>query len=302
MSTGARDESSVSGGVPLWQRWLPRAGAIAAGFTTLCCIGVSAALSLASAVGATFLTKDATLRPVLAATLALTVVGSALTYWRHRNPSRCFSPRRPERGSSCSRSSSSAGPTREATTPWPAWPPPQVTPESQPLTGPWCGRGWRSSSPPRSGMWSGCEGAGFNLRDLHGPGFRRESPKQTIGLRPIPSMSGPRRAWVPPRRRWSGRWATVIAALVDPLVRSLRPAAKLLISNIPDRVSKDGAAMTEREFTAEPAAWPGVISMPAVSQNRLAEHRSSERFSASRDRGKPGTIAGGRGTLVTGHL
>ena len=86
MSTGARDESSVSGDVPLWQRWLPRAGAIAAGFTTLCCIGVSAALSLASAVGATFLTKDATLRPVLAATLALTVVGSALTYWRHRNP------------------------------------------------------------------------------------------------------------------------------------------------------------------------------------------------------------------------
>ena len=29
---------------PLWQRWLPRVGATAAAFTTLCCIGVSAAL------------------------------------------------------------------------------------------------------------------------------------------------------------------------------------------------------------------------------------------------------------------
>jgi len=88
MSTGARDESSSSGtgDFPLWQRWFPRAGAIAAGFTTLCCIGVTAALSLASAVGATFLTRDTTLKPLLIATIALTVVGSALTYRRHRNP------------------------------------------------------------------------------------------------------------------------------------------------------------------------------------------------------------------------
>lgn len=71
---------------PLWQRWLPRVGATAAAFTTLCCIGVSAALSLATAVGATFLTRDATLKPVLAATIGLTVLGSSLTWWRHRNP------------------------------------------------------------------------------------------------------------------------------------------------------------------------------------------------------------------------
>lgn len=37
-------------------------------------------------MGATFLTQDSTLRPILAGTLALTVAGSALTYWRHRHP------------------------------------------------------------------------------------------------------------------------------------------------------------------------------------------------------------------------
>ena len=59
---------------------------VAAGFTTLCCLGFAAALSLATALGATFLTKDDTRRPILAVTLALTVAGSAFTYWRHRSP------------------------------------------------------------------------------------------------------------------------------------------------------------------------------------------------------------------------
>lgn len=59
---------------------------VTAGFTTLCCLGVSAALSLATAVSATFLTRDSTLRPILAGTLAVTIAGSALTYWRHRRP------------------------------------------------------------------------------------------------------------------------------------------------------------------------------------------------------------------------
>ena len=54
--------------------------------------------------------------------------------------------------------------------------------------------------------------------------------------------------------------------------------------------------------SAASAAWPGVSSMPAVSQNCLAEHGSSERFSASCDPGKRGRIAGRGGTLVTGHL
>ncbi len=87
MNPPTRHPSAPSAGqIPLWQRSLPRAGAAAAAFTTLCCLGFTAALSLASAVGATFLTRDATLKPLLVATIILTVVGSALTYRRHRNP------------------------------------------------------------------------------------------------------------------------------------------------------------------------------------------------------------------------
>jgi hypothetical protein len=70
---------------PVAQRqWFSWVGVVTAGFTTLCCLGVSAALSLATAVGATFLTRDATLRPILAGTLAVTIAGSALSYWHHR--------------------------------------------------------------------------------------------------------------------------------------------------------------------------------------------------------------------------
>lgn len=70
----------------VWQRWTPRAGVIATGFTALCCLGVAAALSLATSVGATFLTRDSSLRPLLAATLLFTGLGSALTFTRHRKP------------------------------------------------------------------------------------------------------------------------------------------------------------------------------------------------------------------------
>lgn len=59
---------------------------IAAGFTTLCCLGLPALVAFASSIGATFLTNDATLRPLLAATLLLTLAGSALTFRSHRNP------------------------------------------------------------------------------------------------------------------------------------------------------------------------------------------------------------------------
>lgn len=69
-----------------WRRWFSWVGLLAAGFTTLCCLGIAAALSLATSVGATFLTKDSSLKPILAATLAVTVIGSALTFWRHRRP------------------------------------------------------------------------------------------------------------------------------------------------------------------------------------------------------------------------
>ena len=83
VTTGAQSDTAAS---PRWRQWFAWVPLAAAGFTTPCCLGLSAALSLSTAVGATFLTEDATLRPILAVTLALTVAGSALTYWRHRRP------------------------------------------------------------------------------------------------------------------------------------------------------------------------------------------------------------------------
>ena len=80
MRPGTRPPSGVSG----WQQAVGPLGPVAAGFTTLCCLGVSAAVSLSSSLGATFLTRDSSLRPLLAATLALTVAASALTFWRDR--------------------------------------------------------------------------------------------------------------------------------------------------------------------------------------------------------------------------
>jgi hypothetical protein len=41
---------------------------------------------LAASVGATVLTRDRSLRPLLAATLLFTALGSALTFTRHRKP------------------------------------------------------------------------------------------------------------------------------------------------------------------------------------------------------------------------
>ena len=67
-----------------WQRNLCAGGATATGFTTLCFLGVTAALSFASSVGAAFLTRDSGLRPALIASLGVTTAGAALTYWRHR--------------------------------------------------------------------------------------------------------------------------------------------------------------------------------------------------------------------------
>jgi hypothetical protein len=69
---------------PKWELAVSPVGVIAAGFTTLCCLGIAAALSFASSIGATFLTRDSSLRPILFVTLAVTTAGSALTYWRHR--------------------------------------------------------------------------------------------------------------------------------------------------------------------------------------------------------------------------
>jgi hypothetical protein len=69
---------------PRWERAVAPVGVIATGFTTLCCLGIAAALSFASSIGATFLTRDSSLRPILIVTLAVTAAGSALTFWRYR--------------------------------------------------------------------------------------------------------------------------------------------------------------------------------------------------------------------------
>ena len=69
---------------PKWERAVSPVGVVAAGFTTLCCLGMAAALSFASSIGATFLTRDSSLRPILIVTLAVTAGGSALTFWRYR--------------------------------------------------------------------------------------------------------------------------------------------------------------------------------------------------------------------------
>jgi hypothetical protein len=57
-------------------------------------------------------------------------------------------------------------------------------------------------------------------------------------------------------------YCTRVLGHVGVLVRSVRPAAKLLILYTPDRGSKDSAAMAECEFTAEPGglARPGQCS------------------------------------------
>ena len=78
---GARPQT-----ISRWQRALPGGGAIAAAFTTLCCLGVSSAVSLASAVGAGVFVKDAVLQPALVITLAIAAIGASLTFRRHRNP------------------------------------------------------------------------------------------------------------------------------------------------------------------------------------------------------------------------
>ena len=62
-----------------------RVGFVASAVTTVCCLGVASAISVASAIGATFLTRDSTLQPLLIAMLSITVAGSAWTALRHRS-------------------------------------------------------------------------------------------------------------------------------------------------------------------------------------------------------------------------
>jgi len=77
---GGRGDGATPSGL------INRAGFVATAITTVCCLGLSAAISLASSVGATFLTRDATLKPLLAVTLGVTVAASAWTFRRHGSP------------------------------------------------------------------------------------------------------------------------------------------------------------------------------------------------------------------------
>lgn len=72
--------------LPGWQRVLPGASTISTGFTTLCCIGFSAATSLLTSIGLSVLINDKYLAPALVAGITITSVASAFTYQRHHNP------------------------------------------------------------------------------------------------------------------------------------------------------------------------------------------------------------------------
>jgi len=60
--------------------------ALAALFTTLCCLGFPALVGLLSALGASFLLNDRYLEPLLAGTLLLTLLIAGLHLRRHRQP------------------------------------------------------------------------------------------------------------------------------------------------------------------------------------------------------------------------
>src|SRR6266581_1959263 len=60
--------------------------ALAALFTTLCCLGFPALVGLFSALGAGFLLNDRYLEPLLAATLLLTLIIAGLHLRRHHQP------------------------------------------------------------------------------------------------------------------------------------------------------------------------------------------------------------------------
>lgn len=72
--------------IPVWKRWLPRGGALASTVAALCCIGLPAVVSLATAIGATFLVRDETLAPILVGVLLVTFAGNYLTFRCHRSP------------------------------------------------------------------------------------------------------------------------------------------------------------------------------------------------------------------------
>ena len=67
-------------------KYLERIGIAGSVVSVLCCLGVSAVVSLLSALGLSFLINDAVLAPLLVAFLGLTIAGLAIGWRRHRRP------------------------------------------------------------------------------------------------------------------------------------------------------------------------------------------------------------------------
>jgi len=64
---------------------LDKFGVVGAAIAALCCLGLTAILSIAAALGVGFLINDAVLAPILVVSLALVVWGLVRGYRRHRN-------------------------------------------------------------------------------------------------------------------------------------------------------------------------------------------------------------------------
>jgi len=65
---------------------IDKVGILAAAFAALCCLGISAVLSLVSAIGLGFLIHDAVLSPLLVISLLVTLWGLYSGWKQHRRP------------------------------------------------------------------------------------------------------------------------------------------------------------------------------------------------------------------------
>jgi mercuric ion transport protein len=63
---------------------LDKIGIVGSFVAAACCLGLPAVLSIAGAIGLSFLIKDSILRPVIIAFLAVTILGLFLGYRAHR--------------------------------------------------------------------------------------------------------------------------------------------------------------------------------------------------------------------------
>lgn len=77
--------SAETRAIPTWMQVFLAVVTVAAVFTALCCIGFDAATGLASALGATFMLRDDSLRPILVFVLSVTAIAIAFMWRKHGN-------------------------------------------------------------------------------------------------------------------------------------------------------------------------------------------------------------------------